>query len=183
MTLVIRLVTNLIALAIIAWISIVFYFAYENYRSGEDFCINSKVLEDTGEVFNSAYKWTKGEAFEDKDLVPYDLNVEDYTPLERPAFTPEYSTDNDDENYNDVLLSQLEPSIIEQHAEYAADSNHTTRGASMQMEKSNVDDIVPQWGLRRIKYGADILSKNATTVPSFEYTGETKKTNLNNLIS
>ena len=62
--------------------------------------------------------------------------------------------------------------ILEQHAAYAKDSNHATRGASNMVERSNTEDVVQQWGLRRIKYGKDMLTKNATSVPSFEYPDE-----------
>ncbi len=164
---VISLAINLIALAVIVWIAVMFYFTYENYRKGQDFCITKQVIEETGNVFNNMYKMTKGEAFEEKELVPYQL---------------EETEEDDEENYNDVLLSQLEPTILQQHAEYVADSNHSTRGASTQVERSNREDVVPQWGLRRINYGADILSKNATTVPSFEYSGKTEQTNFNQIV-
>lgn len=186
MTAVITLATNIIALILIAWIVVMFYFAYENYRSGKDFCITGDVIDETNNVFNTAYGWAKGEAFEDKELVPYDLEVTDEgnAVVSQPGqFTPDYTVEStEEENYSDVLLSQLEPVILEQHAEYVADSNHATRGAATQVEKSNTDDIVPQWGLRRVKYGADMISKNATTVPSFEYTGTTGRTNLYDLI-
>jgi len=182
MTAVITLATNIIALLLIVWIVVMFYFAYENYRNGKDFCITGDVIDETNNVFNTAYGWAKGETFEDKELVPYNLEASDEF-VEQPQFTPTYTVENtEEENYSDVLLSQLEPVILEQHAEYVADSNHATRGAATQVEKSNTDDIVPQWGLRRVKYGADMISKNATSVPSFEYTGTTKRSNLYDLI-
>lgn len=179
---VISFAVNIIALALIAWIVVMFYFAFENYRKGEEFCINHDVVNNASDALGSAYKWVKRENFEDKDLVPYDMSEDAMLSEDKPALTPDYTQDTEEENYNDVLLGQLEPVILEQHAAYVADSSHATRGASMQMEKSNTDDIVPQWGLRRVKYGANILSKNAVSVPSFEYAGDTKQTDLYKMI-
>jgi hypothetical protein len=179
MSAVTELAVNLIALAMIAWLAVMFYFSYEDYRKGDNFCVTDDTIRRTRDVFSGAYlkaheaATTTQENFEERELVPYDANLAVEPQSERAtALVPNVDDSEESDNYSDVLLSQLEPVILEQHAAYAKDSNHATRGASNMVERSNTEDVVQQWGLRRIKYGKDMLTKNATSVPSFEYPDE-----------
>jgi hypothetical protein len=181
MSAVTELAVNLIALAMIAWLAVMFYFSYEDYRKGDNFCVTNDTIKRTRNVFGGAYlrahdavvEATKKENFEERELVPYDADLAIEPQAERATgLIPNVDEPEEADNYSDVLLSQLEPVILEQHAAYAKDSNHATRGASNMVERSNTEDVVQQWGLRRIKYGKDMLTKNATSVPSFEYPDE-----------
>lgn len=62
MTAVISLALNIVAFALIAFIAIMFYFAYEEYRGGKDFCITKDTIEKTSGVFDKVYgigSWAK----------------------------------------------------------------------------------------------------------------------------
>jgi hypothetical protein len=186
------------------WIAILFYFSVEEYNLGGPCFVSKNSVEKTNKLFADQYEKIKNtvkeakmpslpsvsslpnnnssfgnyvEYFEEKELNPHTF---DYDTGVVPANA---EVEAEEENYNDVLVSQLEPVVVEQHNQYVKNSNRTTSGASTKVERSDREDVVPQWGLRRVKYGKDILSKNALSVPSFEYEDEkTSRTNLMDII-
>ncbi len=167
MSAVVSLTINLISLLLVVWIGVVFYYAYEEYKTGESTCIISKdAISKANHRFTGWYESAKqsaeGENFEERELNPHSF---DYVSgqVEQPVVVEE------EVDYSNVLLSQLEPVVFEQHSQYVKENNKTTRGASNQVERSDREEVVPTWGLRRINYGKDILTSRATTVPSFEY--------------
>lgn len=189
MSAVINFAINLISLVIVVWLAVVFYFSVEDYSMSNNSCIvsnsavskaNDKVVEWYTKAkglatYNSSF--SNVENFEERELSPHSF---DYTSGEPVVETEPVE---EDEDYNDILLSQLEPVVFEQHTQYVKENKGTTTGASTQVERSDREEVVPTWGLRRVKYGKDILSKNATTVPSFEYEDEkTTSTNLWSII-
>lgn len=199
MSAVLDLAVNVLSLVIVMWIAILFYFSVEEYKLGGPCFVSKNSVEKTNKLFLDQYEKIKNktkeaslpqtkspfgnyvEYFEEKELNPHSF---DYDSGALPVETVENNENADEEeNYNDVLVSQLEPIVIEQHNQYVKDSNRTTSGASFKVERSNREDVVPQWGLRRVKYGKDMLSKNALTVPSFEYEDEkTTRTNLMDIL-
>lgn len=198
MNAVLDLAVNVLSLVIVMWIAILFYFSVEEYKLGGPCFVSKNSVEKTNKLFVDQYEKIKNkakevklpetkspfgdyvESFEEKELNPHSF---DYESGAVPVSENVEDADGEEENYNDVLVSQLEPIVIEQHNQYVKDSNRTTSGASFKVERSNREDVVPQWGLRRINYGKDILSKNALTVPSFEYEDEkTTRTNLMDIL-
>lgn len=186
MSAVINFAINIISLVIVVWLAVVFYFSVEDYSMTNNSCVvsnnavtkaNDKIVEWYTKAKNAipSSSFSNIENFEEKELSPHDF---DYTSGE-PVVVQGEDVVEEEEDYNEVLLSQLEPVVFEQHTQYIKDNRGTTTGASTQVERSDREEVVPTWGLRRIKYGKDILSKNAVTVPSFEYEDEkTTSTNL-----
>lgn len=194
------LAVNVLSLVIVMWIAVLFYFSVEEYKLGGPCFVSKNSVEKTNKLFVDQYEKIKNKAKEVKlpeTKSPFGDHVEYFEEKELNPHSFDYDTgavtvsenvenveaDVEEENYNDVLVSQLEPIVIEQHNQYVKDSNRTTSGASFKVERSNREDVVPQWGLRRVKYGKDMLSKNALTVPSFEYEDEkTTRTNLMDIL-
>lgn len=189
MSAVINFAINLISLVIIAWLAVVFYFSVEDYAMSNNSCIvsnsavnkaNDKVMEwyaKAKALVTSNSSFSNIENFEERELSPHSFNYASGEPTAEPDAVEKY------DDYNEILLSQLEPVVFEQHTQYVRENEGTTTGASTQVERSDREEVVPTWGLRRVKYGKDILSKNATTVPSFEYEDEkTTSTNLWDMI-
>lgn len=171
---VIEFVFNVASLAILVWICILFYYAIEDYQGGNSFCFSKENVDKTNGVFSYAYNKVKSmaspEPFEERELNPH---MFDYTSgelpnsnLSLPAETEE--VEESEEDYNQQLVNDwLDNSVVSQHLQYLKESNQATSGASVQVERSDRQDIVPQMGLRRINYGKNLLTKNALTVPSF----------------
>lgn len=195
MSAVLDLAVNVLSLVIVMWIAILFYFSVEEYNLGGPCFVSKNSVEKTNKLFVDQYEKIKNkvketklqtptssfgnyvEYFEEKELNPHSF---DYDSGDVPA---DKENEVDEEDYNDVLVSQLEPIVVEQHKQYVKNSNRTTSGASTKVERSDREDVVPQWGLRRVKYGKDMLSKNAISVPSFEYEDEkTTRTNLMDIL-
>ncbi len=184
---------NIISAVIVVWIAIVFYFSIEEYKTGASGCVISKdSVTKANNVLMGWYTSAKNkveeqtstpsgfynmEKFEERELNPHPFN---YTSGEEVENT---ETEPEEQDYNEVLMSQLEPIVFEQHSQYVKENNRTTTGASTKVERSDREEVVPTWGLRRVNYGKDILSKNALTVPSFEYEAEkTTSTNLMDIL-
>lgn len=186
------LAVNLLSLVIVMWIAVLFYFSVEEYNLGGSCFISKNSVEKTNKLFVDQYEKIKNKAkaqapvssfgnyveyFEEKELNPHSFDYDS------GAVVADKEDDMEEEDYNDVLVSQLEPIVVEQHNQYVKNSNRTTSGASTKVERSNREDVVPQWGLRRVNYGKDMLSKNALSVPSFEYEDEkTTRTNLMDIL-
>lgn len=200
MSAVVDLAVNVVSLVIVIWMAILFYFSVEEYKLGGPCFVSKNSVTKTNTLFTDQYEKIKNkvksvslpaaptpasssfgnyvEYFEERELNPHTFDYDS------GAVSVEKETEVvEDEDYNDVLVSQLEPIVVEQHNQYVKNSNRTTSGASTKVERSDREDVVPQWGLRRVKYGKDMLSKNALTVPSFEYEDEkTTRTNLMDII-
>lgn len=184
------LVFNLISVAALAWVCILFYFALEEYKGGNSFCFSSDNVDKTNQVFIDGYNKVKSlvspEPFEERELNPHDFDYmsgeERQLHTAMPSDTPGASTDEG--NYEDELVKEwLDESVVSQHLQYLKDSNQSTSGASSQVERSDRQDVVPQMGLRRINYGKNLLSPNAVTVPSFVPENDsTSHTNLYKMI-
>lgn len=186
------LAVNVLSLVIVMWIAVLFYFSVEEYNLGGSCFISKNSVEKTNKLFVDQYEKIKNKAkvqapvssfgdhveyFEEKELNPHSFDYDS------GAVVADKEDDMEEEDYNDVLVSQLEPIVVEQHNQYVKNSNRTTSGASTKVERSNREDVVPQWGLRRVNYGKDMLSKNALSVPSFEYEDEkTTRTNLMDIL-
>lgn len=186
------LAVNVLSLVIVMWIAVLFYFSVEEYNLGGSCFISKNSVEKTNKLFVDQYEKIKNktkvqapvssfgnyvEYFEEKELNPHSFDYDS------GAVVADKEDDMEEEDYNDVLVSQLEPIVVEQHNQYVKNSNRTTSGASTKVERSNREDVVPQWGLRRVNYGKDMLSKNALSVPSFEYEDEkTTRTNLMDIL-
>lgn len=186
------LAVNVLSLVIVMWIAVLFYFSVEEYNLGGSCFISKNSVEKTNKLFADQYEKIKNktkvqapvssfgnyvEYFEEKELNPHSFDYDS------GAVVADKEDDMEEEDYNDVLVSQLEPIVVEQHNQYVKNSNRTTSGASTKVERSNREDVVPQWGLRRVNYGKDMLSKNALSVPSFEYEDEkTTRTNLMDIL-
>jgi hypothetical protein len=173
MSAVVSLTINLISLLLVIWIGVVFYYAYEEYKTGNSTCIISKdAIAKANHRFTGWYESAKqsaeGENFEERELNPHNFDYSSGQVQEPVA--------EDEIDYSNVLLSQLEPVVFEQHTQYVKENNKTTRGASNQVERSDREEVVPTWGLRRINYGKDILTSKALTVPSFEYEADKTST-------
>lgn len=185
------LAVNVLSLVIVMWIAVLFYFSVEEYNLGGSCFISKNSVEKTNKLFADQYEKIKNKAkvqapvssfgnyveyFEEKELNPHSFDYDS-------GAVADDKEDDMEEDYNDVLVSQLEPIVVEQHNQYVKNSNRTTSGASTKVERSNREDVVPQWGLRRVNYGKDMLSKNALSVPSFEYEDEkTTRTNLMDIL-
>lgn len=183
------LVFNLISVAALIWVCILFYFALEDYKGGNSFCFSSDNVNRTNQVFVDGYNKAKSmvspEPFEERDLNPHEFDY--MTGEERPLYTPMSSdvpAGEGEGNYEDDLVKEwLDESVVSQHLQYLKDSNQSTSGASTQVERSDRQDVVPQMGLRRINYGKNLLSPNAVTVPSFVPENDsTSHTNLYKMI-
>jgi hypothetical protein len=190
------LAVNVLSLVIVMWIAVLFYFSVEEYNLGGPCFVSKNSVEKTNKLFVDQYEKIKNkvketklpastssfgnyvEYFEEKELNPHTFDYDSGA-----VDASENVEAEEEENYNDVLVSQLESVVVEQHNQYVKNSNRTTSGASTKVERSDREDVVPQWGLRRIKYGKDMLSKNALSVPSFEYEDEkTTRTNLMDIL-
>lgn len=194
MSAVVSLVINLISIVIAIWIGTVGYYSFEEYRTGTSTCIISKdSISKANNKLTSWYDWSKEkteetvddlssssfnniENFEEKELNPHPFTYGTGQLVEEPVV-------DEEQDYSEILASQLEPVVFKQHEQYVKENNKTTTGASTQVERSDREEVVPTWGLRRINYGKDILSKNALSVPSFEYEAQTtSRTNLMNIL-
>jgi len=77
----------------------------------------------------------------------------------------------DGTNYTEVISNMaLEPSVIEQHKQYALQREKITSTASFNPERTDSQDIVPYVGLRRTSYlkasGDSFVDPTARQVPS-----------------
>jgi hypothetical protein len=199
MSAVVDLAVNVVSLVIVMWMAVLFYFSVEEYNLGGPCFVSKNSVTKANKLFMDQYEKIKNKAktvslptlpapsssfgnyvehFEERELNPHTFDYDSGA-----VSTEKESEVVEDEDYNDVLVSQLEPIVVEQHNQYVKNSNRTTSGASTKVERSDREDVVPQWGLRRVKYGKDMLSKNALSVPSFEYEDEkTTRTNLMDII-
>jgi len=192
MNAVVSFIINLISIVIAIWIGAIGYYSFEEYRAGSSTCIISKdAVNKANNKLTSWYDWSKEKTEDIIDLTSSFNNIENFEEKELNPHPFTYGTGQlveepvveEEQDYNEVLTSQLEPVVFEQHNQYVKENNKTTTGASTQVERSDREEVVPTWGLRRINYGRDILSKNALTVPSFEYEAQTTtNTNLMNIL-
>jgi hypothetical protein len=172
---VVELIFNIGSFVILAWICILFYYAIEDYQGGNSFCFSKTNVDKTNQVFVDGYNKVKSltstpENFEERELNPHSFDYFSGEDTPEGPITEENTMQQpyEEEDYNDTLVKEwLDDSVVSQHLQYLKESNQATSGASVQVERSDRQDIVPQMGLRRIKYGKDLLSKNAINVPSF----------------
>jgi len=184
MSAVVDISINLLSFLIVTWICVLFYFSVEEYMTGSECVVSKSGVSKTNNLAKELYLKAKeyiskktAEPYEDRQLNPHEFDLSTGVDLkpEDTVTNRGVSEEVDEEaadDYNDVLLSQLEPVILEQHASYINGPNNVTKGVSMVSERSDRQDVVPQWGLRRYKYGKDLVSNTATSVPSFEYEEE-----------
>jgi hypothetical protein len=95
-------------------------------------------------------------------------SLEEQTRSEQKFFRQVADIENttDAHDYNEYMVATgLDPSVLDSHADFTDDIQNTTVGASAETVRSDSEDIVPMWGLRRTNAYIPI-NPNSRDVPS-----------------